>query len=295
MLKEKKFILASELGQMVAKAMATLPPSLCGLVQDPFLKWQSQYKIYEWMALLHWYIVPIAWELGFHSEVVKNFALFSNVIEYTMTMVPQTEQDLAMLYQKIALFLKGFESLFVGNNASKISHCRLCIFQLIHIPHHISYNGSIRFGSQATCEQAIEDIGHGIRSKKSPYSNIAAYKEDKQSAKLLHLIYPTIFSTPKTRVPQTSPFKRFPITQKQKREDDDIKAHIKAIQDYIGVEADPSLQVLQWGKCPLYDNVTLTSQLSDLSKKSTSHTSKYFEAHQAMGYKKEISLLMIQK
>ena len=271
--------MASKLGELVAKAMATLPPSFCGLVRDPLLKWQSQYKIFEWMALLHWYIVPITWELGFNTEVVKNFALFSNVIEYTMTMVPRTEQDLAMLYQKIALFLKGFESLYVGNDASKISRCRLCVFQLIHIPHHISYNGSIRFGSQATCERAIGDIGHGIRSKKSPFSNIVSYKEDKQSARLLHLIYPTIFSTSKTRVPRTSPFKRFPITQKQKREDDDIKAHIKAIQDYIGVEADPSLQIVRWGKCPLYNNVTLTSQLSDLSKKSNLRTSRYFEAH----------------
>lgn len=269
--------MASKLGEMVAKAMATLPPSFCGLVRDPFLKWQSQYKIYEWMALLHWYIVPIAWELGFNSEVVKNFALFSNVIEYTMTMVPRTEQDLAMLYQKIALFLRGFESLYVGNDASKISRCRLCVFQLIHIPYHISYNGSIRFGSQATCERAIGDIGHGIRSKKSPFSNIVTYKEDKQGARLLHLIYPTIFSTPKTRVPRTSPFKKFPITQKQRREDDNIKAHINAIQDYIGVEADPSLQVVRWGKCPLYNNITLTSQLSDLSKKSTLRTSRYFE------------------
>ena len=104
------------------------------------------------MALLHWYIVPIAWEIGFNQEVVKNFALFSNIIEYTMTIVPQMEQDLAMLYQKIALFLKESESLYVGNDPSKIVCCRLRVFLLIHIPYHISYTGSIRFGSQATCE-----------------------------------------------------------------------------------------------------------------------------------------------
>ena len=69
-----------------------------------------------------------------------------------MTTVPQMEQDLAMLYQKIAIFLKEFESPYVGNDPSKIVYCRLCVFQLIHIPYHISYNGSIRFGSQATCE-----------------------------------------------------------------------------------------------------------------------------------------------
>ena len=39
------------------------------------------------MALLHWYIVPITWEYGFNQDVVENFALFSNVVEYTMTTV----------------------------------------------------------------------------------------------------------------------------------------------------------------------------------------------------------------
>jgi hypothetical protein len=56
----------------------------------------------------------------------------------------------------------------------------------------IFYNGSIRFGSQATCEQAIGDIGHGIRSKKSPFKNIASYETDEQSARILHVFYPTL-------------------------------------------------------------------------------------------------------
>jgi hypothetical protein len=188
-----------------------------------------------------------------------------------------------MLYHKIVLFLSGFEALYVGNDASKIPCCRLCVFQLIHVPYHISYNGSIRFGSQATCEWAIGDIGHGIRSKKSPFVNIVSYKEDKQSARLLHLIYPTIFSASKTRAPRTTLFKKVPITQKQKREDDELKAHIEAIQSYIGVEADPSFQVVWWGKYPLSNNITLTSQLFELSKKSTSCTSRYFEAHPKQG------------
>ncbi len=152
------------------------------------------------MALLHWYIVPIAWELGFNLEVVKNFAIFSNVVEYAMTTVTRTKGDLTKLYDKIVLFLQGFESLYVGNDPSKISHCRLCIFQLIHVPFHITYNGSIRFGSQATCEQAIGDIGHGIRSKKSPFKNIVSYKTDKQSVRILHHFYPTLSLAPGAKV-----------------------------------------------------------------------------------------------
>ena len=90
--------IASTLGAEAEKAIATLPSSFCGPIRDPYKKRQSQYKIYEWMALLHWYIVPIAWELGFNKEVVENFALFSNVVEYAMTTVPRTQRDLAKLY-----------------------------------------------------------------------------------------------------------------------------------------------------------------------------------------------------
>ena len=48
---------AQELGRLVALAMSTLPPAFCGPIRDPYLKRQSQYKVYEWMALLHWYII----------------------------------------------------------------------------------------------------------------------------------------------------------------------------------------------------------------------------------------------
>ena len=275
--------LASKLGAEAASAIATLPSSFSGPIWDPSLKRQSSYKIFEWMALLHWYIVPIAWELGFNKKVVENFALFSNIVEYAMTNVPRTQDDLNKLYGKIVDFLKGFEHLYVGNDPSKITRCRLCVFQLIHIPYHISYNGSIRFGSQATCERAIGDIGHGIRSKKSPFQIIVSYKEDKQTVRLLHLIYPTISSAPEAKTPRTSLFSKVPITQKQRKNEDNVKAHIKAIQSFLMVEVDPSFQLMRWGKCPLSNGMTLTSQLFELAKKSNSRTSRYFEAHLKQG------------
>ena len=39
------------LGRLVEAAMDTLPSVFCGLVRNLHLKRQSQYKIYEWMAL----------------------------------------------------------------------------------------------------------------------------------------------------------------------------------------------------------------------------------------------------
>src|SRR6201996_1425714 len=195
-----------------------------------------------------------------------------------LTAIPRTQEDLAKLLKKTIEFLKEFEKLYVGNDASKISHCRLCVFQLVFIPFHITFNGSIRFGSQATCERAIGDIGHGIRSKKLPFKNIVSYKADKQAVRLLHLIYPS-FSVPKEIAPKTSLFKPIPITQKQRQKDDDLKVHLDAIQSYLKVGSDSMLQILRWGKCPLANNVTLTSQLFELSKKATSRTSRYFEAY----------------
>ena len=236
--------IASALGEAAESAIATLPPSFSGPIRDPSKKRQSSYKIYEWMALLHWYIVPIAWELGFNREVVKNFAIFSNVVEYAMTAIPPTQKDLITLYAKIVDFLQGFEHLYVGNDISKIPHCRLCLFQLIFVPFHISYHGSIRFGSQATCERAIGDIGHGIRSKKSPFKNINTYTTDKQSVRILQLIYPTLSISDEAKVERTSLFKQIPITHKQRAENDDVKAHLKAIQDYLRVGSENVPQIV---------------------------------------------------
>ena len=51
----------------------------------PITKHQSQYKVYEWMALLHWYILPIEMELGFDARVLENFSDFASAIEFSMT------------------------------------------------------------------------------------------------------------------------------------------------------------------------------------------------------------------
>ncbi|KAI0257826.1 hypothetical protein BC834DRAFT_809060, partial [Gloeopeniophorella convolvens] len=49
----------------------------------------------------------------------------------------------------------------------------LCLFQLLCIPIHITFNGSIRFGSQVTVERAIREVGHRIKSQKAPFTNAA--------------------------------------------------------------------------------------------------------------------------
>ena len=165
--------MAAKFGVEVDNAMETLPPSFSSPIRNPDAKRNSQYKAFEWMGLLHWYIIPVAWELGFNREVLENFVQFVNIIEVAMSHSPKSDEDIAALYNLVKSFLKEFERLYVHNNPEKVSRCRLCIWQLIHVPMHIASNGSIRFGSQATVECAIGEIGHKVRSKKAPFANIA--------------------------------------------------------------------------------------------------------------------------
>jgi hypothetical protein len=148
--------------------MFTLPPAFCGPVRNPHLKRQSQYKIYEWMALLHWYLVLMAIELGFHPNVIENFADFVWCIEFAMTSIPRTEEDLWTLHKRIVKFLTGFEHIYIGKNPENNHRARLCVFQMIHIPVHIEWNGSIRTGSQATVERTIGEMGQNHQSHYPP-------------------------------------------------------------------------------------------------------------------------------
>jgi hypothetical protein len=94
-------------------------------------------------------------------------------IEFAMTIKPRGVDELRKLHDIVKKFLLGFEKLYIGDDPEKILRARLCIFQLIHITHHIEWNGSIRIGSQATVERAIGSIVCQIRSKKAPFAHLA--------------------------------------------------------------------------------------------------------------------------
>ena len=77
----------------------TLPSSFYGSIRNPYKEHQSQYKVYGWMALHHWYIIPIAWELGFDLEVSKNFGEFAEIVETAMTISLMSDKDLSKLHK----------------------------------------------------------------------------------------------------------------------------------------------------------------------------------------------------
>jgi hypothetical protein len=275
---------ASKFGKLVSEAMSTLPASFCGPVRDPFLKRQSQYKIYEWMALLHWYIIPIGIEVEFPPALLQKFSDFVEVVEMAMTISPRSEQDLIALHKLIQRFLKDFEKIYVGNDPTKVSRCRLCIFQLIHVPQHIEWNGSIRLGSQATVERAIGEIGHKIRSKKAPFANLANIIYEREMVKILCLYYPSLDLSlaPKPKDIYT-PQSKIRISKMEQKGGEEFHSHVNAICQWLGIDFDAELKVHRWGKVRIPDGKLLRSRSNETRGKAPSRSARYFEAENSNG------------
>ncbi|KIL54155.1 hypothetical protein M378DRAFT_93047 [Amanita muscaria Koide BX008] len=271
--------MAESFGQLVADGMKTLPPSFSGPVRDPHLKRQSQYKAYEWMALLYWYIVPIGIELGFDGSVLKNFSHLVEIVEFAMTIKERSEEDIEVLQRKINQFLIDFEQLYVGNDPENIGRCRLCVFQLVHIPMHIRWYGSIRLGSQATVERAIGEAGHKVHSKKAPFANMANIFFEKELIKAVQLYYPYLGNH---QIHGSRPifFGRIKIRRMERCNGQDLYHQLQAIfesQEELG-DFDPTYDIERWGKCNLHNDRVLTSTLSEaIGNQSRSRC--HFEAH----------------
>jgi len=272
--------LACEFGKAVTNAIQTLPPAFCGPVRDPFLKRQSQYKIYEWMALLHWYILPIGIELGFQPAVLQNFSKFFQIIEYSMKIRNWSHPELTMLHVRIRDFLTEFETLYIGNNPENISRARLCIFQLIHIPQHIMWNGSIRLGSQATVERAIGEMGHKIRSKKSPFANLANIIYERELVKLLLLYYPHLNLHTPSKPKEPGPFQKIRILKKEQQFGQEYHTQLQMICNLLDEDSDSDSEDdgwHRWGKMCLHNGYVLSSKLSERNRKPSDRSSRYFE------------------
>lgn len=275
------FSRAKELGALIPEAMKTLPPTFCGPVRDPYLKHSSQYKIYEWMALLHWYIVPMGIDLGMNAEVLKNFSVFSEIAEYAMTPKARSEEDLQYLQGLVILFLKGFEDLYVQKDSDKISRMRLCVFQLVHIPHHIRWNGSIRMGSQAAMERTVGYLSRKLHSKKSPFVELSNKIYRKELIRILCLHYPE-FTIPAKPIVQKRLLQKHKALNKAKNKSD-VEKELHVLSALTGFNlvytysSDADIKWNRWGRARIPSGMMLSSQLGDSSRRPP-RKSIWFEA-----------------
>ena len=273
---------ARTLGSLIPLAMETLPAAFCGPIRDPYLKCQSQYKIYEWMALLHWYIIPMGIELQIDSIVLKNFSRFVEAIEFAMTISPRSDAEIQYLHKIISQFLVEYERIYIGNNPERILWARLCIFQLIHVPHHLQWNGTIRAGSQATVERSIGEMGHKIRSKKAPFANLTNLIFQTELVKILLLHYPSLHPNSLQKVINTESSEQnlSKFMQKDRsytNSQGPAQAELEAVTQWLNFNIlDIGISVKRWGKFKLLNGNVLGSHLSR-EKAQSFRRSEWFE------------------
>ena len=283
---------AKLLGEQIALAISTLPPVFCGPIRDPNLKRQSQYKIFEWVGISHLYIVPIGFEVGMDSSVLKNFSRLIEIVEFAMTIRPRDLKELEELQRRINDFYEEYEHLYIGGNPEFIHRSRLCVFQLVHLPIHIKWHGSIRLGSQATVERSIGEMGHKIRSRKAPFANLANIIYQRELVKILSLYYPQLApegsilsSNDSLGVPmkaiQDHGRLQVPTQAPARREamDDLLYADLEALSKFVGIKlnltgneslddtAQEVVEIRRWGKLRLATKGhVLSTRLSALKK-----------------------------
>ena len=271
--------MAKKFGELVTSSMKSLPAAFCGRVRDVHLKRQSQYKAYEWMALLYWYIIPVGIEVGFPAPILQNFAYLHEIVEFSMTIKPRTSAEINYLQQTIKHFLMDFELVYVQNDPEKISRCRLCIMQLLHIPNHIKWYGSIRLGSQATVERIIGEAGHKIHSKKSPFVNMANIFFEKELIKTLLLYHPEL-APRQSSSDKPILFGHIRILKNEQQPGKPFYSQLTSLFESdpkLGV-FDPTLQLKRFGKCTLNNRRVLSSMLSEeMGNRANQRSKCYFE------------------
>lgn len=234
------------------------------------------------MALLHWYIIPIGLEVGFSPIVLENFSYFVDAVEMATTIKSRSKQELVDLHNLLRNFLEGFQRIYIGDHLEKVSRFRLCIFQLIHVPMHIEWNGSIQVGSQATVERAIGDMGHKIQSKKAPFANLANIILERELIKLLLLWYPLLMPS-KTQGSKISPSGYVPqseikIQKKEQSLSGNFYDHLQAICHHLNTDLNFGLELRRWGKVHLPEGTMLRSRLNETRGKQPTRSACYFEA-----------------
>ncbi|KAJ8519136.1 hypothetical protein ONZ45_g3888 [Pleurotus djamor] len=276
----------AEFGRLLAYSNTTLPPSFSGPVRNLYTKRNSQYKIYEWMNVVHMYTVPILQAVGADSRIIDNYALFVEIAEEVTHLRGHTEADLEALEGKIAMFLRSYEHIYI-NSPADIVRCRLCIAYLIHIPRQIRWHGSFRIGSQATCELTIGHLSKKIRSAKAPFINLANILVEDEVIACLDLRMPHLHPPiPLSSKNQPRLIRNFPITRTTLRSTSfqlDLAA-IKAAgiwSDWDGAVGKSLIS--RWGKYRMnIPRATLTTLLSESNRHagaSMKHrSSRYFEA-----------------
>lgn len=267
----------AKFGAMLDAAMKTLPPIFCGPVRNIAEKINTNYKLYEWMAVVHWYTVPLMHFLHMDARYIDHYASFVQIAEQAMLVEPKSEEDLQNLTDLIVEYLTDFERLYI-HSPEHLTRARVTTFQLIHIPYMIRSWGTYRGVSQATCERLIGWMGRKVKSKKAPDANLSNLVLEGEKAKCLQLLYPQLKPREDPK-PAKLLVKHHKFTSADMKEYSAYTMHLKAIVKYMCWPTDVQVEgMTRWGKLCLSNGQTLRSRINEETATGHSRSQRYFEA-----------------
>lgn len=150
----------------------------------------SQYKLFEWAAFLHWFSIPMLVSMGAPQEVTKHWSLLVHAVSLILDRNGISEENLNLVQQMLHTFVVDFEKMYVQGELSLVHRCKLYIFQLLHVTTQIRLNGTFRLGSQFSMERTIGYFKRLIRSSKAPFVDLANCMIKQETLTVLALLYP---------------------------------------------------------------------------------------------------------
>jgi len=123
-------------------------------------------------------------------------SLFQRIAEFSSTQTTRTEEDLAHLERLERQFDETFEAVYIESNEANVHRAGLSFHQLLHTSQTLRCMGSNRIGSQATCERAIGELGHRVRSQTQPFVIMANQAVEREQMRILSLLCPALLGEP---------------------------------------------------------------------------------------------------
>lgn len=154
------------------EAVPDIPGFFGGAPSNLALGRNSQYKLFEWAAFLHWFSLPFLMRLNAPIAIISHWGLLVKVTSLVLDPAGISESQLDLVEKMIVEFIQGFEKIYVRDQLKLADRAKLYLFQLLHIPELIRLNGTYRLGSQFSMERTIGFFKRLIQSQKYPFSNL---------------------------------------------------------------------------------------------------------------------------
>ncbi|KAH8920025.1 hypothetical protein BT69DRAFT_1376799 [Atractiella rhizophila] len=217
------------IGEVMHNAVIDLPARFSNRIRNLDKFRNTRYSIYEWLAWVHWYSVPILLEVGFHIELIQHWTNFVSAIKIITKIHAASLSQLKVQVPSSAAFVLDLRSSTCGT-----SLLWSAVFQCRHQPPHIvplsRVLGSLMNFTQLPLERNLGTEKDKRGSRRLPYAELANNLIRREQLNILKLYIPRIDTSPKP----TKRRKTFSAKSQSRTFDSALESSIlTALQSYL--------------------------------------------------------------